>query len=222
MYIAFILNSKLLKYWMLLTSGKFGVERDAWNDEDYLNFPVIELNKLDINHRNSLQRLHSMAMRDMDVDLAEIDNFIYSLYGIGEAQRHVIADTLSVSLPMTFAKKNAQRKPTSEEIEKFVTLVSEIATPIMNLMGGQYQFAVRHDLNSKLSPWIYFEIYSKKRIPPLIKGNLAEALAEKEGCSQIFWKLDECVVVGLRAQYRYWILSRAQLISDSLLRQLWG
>lgn len=223
-YLAALLNSRLFKYWALLTSAKFGVERDAWNDEDIYSLPVKPLESLPSLCIEKLQNISREISLGAAPDINLIEEFVASVYDLSDEEVCIIKDTLSVCLPMGFSKKNAQRRPTKNEVNDFVSVVAEIARPVASLMGCEMEFRPRHDLNTLLSPWWYLEVAPAGQeffLPDLPE---IRELADKEGCSQVFLHSGQMtgLRVGLRAQYRYWTSSRARLLADEILRQLWG
>jgi len=119
-YLALLVASKPAFWYMLMTSGKFGVERDVVEKSVIDNIPVRPFESLDPDALGRINQLFDALVRqDSPENWAAVDAWAAALYGLREQDLQVIDDTLRFNLPFASNRKMAQKPPVQEEIVAF-------------------------------------------------------------------------------------------------------
>lgn len=215
-YLHVLTYSKLFQYHILMSSAKFGVERDAILKEDVDNFPIIPFEKLDAQSVERLQGI-SKAIEAEKSPWQEVDDIVFRIYGIPKHLRIVIADTLVVSLPYTAASERAERPPTVEEVELFRSTLEDHLKPLFGNAG--IALRVRSRAQSQGS-WLFLDVICGDHQPPSWDQAWIKQIADDQGASSIFVpNPPHHIGVGILAEYRYWTPSRAHLCALTIIRR---
>ena len=113
-YIALVLGSKLAIWFALVTSGKFGFERDVVEKVALDRIPLPDFDKLTPQQRVEIERL-VQGLQSGKVSWEQVDEWVMRLYGLGHRDLQVVFDTLEFSLPFAENKRMAQQEPSSDE-----------------------------------------------------------------------------------------------------------
>lgn len=215
-YLHVLTYSKLFQYRILMSSAKFGVERDAIQKEDVDDFPIIPFEKLDPQTVDQLQAL-SKAIADEQLPWREVDELVFKVYDIPENLQGIIADTLSVSLPYTATTERAERPPSPEEVEVFRSALEGHLRPLFELAGLSLRVE-RRPLTE--GSWAFLDVVCGEYEPPSWDQMWLKQLADDQGASGIFVPNPPYHIgVGILAQYRYWTPSRAHLCALTIIRK---
>jgi hypothetical protein len=203
-----LLNSDLPIYCALLTSGKFGSERDVLHKEDLERLPIVPLDQLTETQMDRMESLANEALRG-DVDWNRIEDFVAHVYGLNKWDREVIHDTLAFSAPFARARRTAQMAPSSSAIVAFARRLAHDLRPFTN---NNVTISRAYPRQSVPWVWLSFGSGSDQDMRPLISA------ADDLGATQIVIVPDEGgIVVGILAQRRYWTSTRARLLALALL-----
>lgn len=220
-YLFVIAQSMLLPYYTLMTSARYGIERDTVYVEDINDFPIIPFESLTKIQKSAVQRLADGLIEGSEGIQSKIDAWVAHLYGLTDHDVQVIIDTLSINMPTTRAKQRAQDKPTGEEISAFAQTMEAYLQPFFDLTDEQIRVAPK---NGTPGAWQFLDVHvadaTAEAGSPIIAPQVFEALADQEGASRVFARLSRRrLSIGLLAQYRYWTPSRAKLCAMDLLRE---
>ncbi|MEO8381680.1 MAG: N-6 DNA methylase [Acidobacteriota bacterium] len=210
-YLFLLFNSSLWSYFALLTSSKFGVERDAVLNEDIDRFPFEPLESLSKRDHSRVDTLYDAIISGKG-SWSAVDLWASALYGLNTWDREVIADTLAVSSPYVSNQKAAQRKPAGNTIQRFVERVV-----------AELQAFVPRQLSTDIAqsePWTWF--YVGCSASPSARGANGKEFtkhADYLGATQILSVGNDGVRVGLLGQSRYWTSTRARLLALDLIEQ---
>jgi len=211
-YLFVLGNSDFFIYYMLMTSSKYGVEREVLLKEDFDAFPIIPFEQLPEKERNNVVVFAEQLISGRIVDWNEVNSCVNQIYGLNEYDTKVICDTLSVSLPTAESKKKAQQEVSSKEIEGFCNELSAILEPHVI----QYRF---DDVsNAKLHSWRFVSISPNGEFDSIAYKDALTEIAHHSGASRVIITSDNCLHIGMLNQYRYWTPSRARLLALHLLR----
>lgn len=219
-YLQLFSYSELFLYYLLMTSSKFGIERDANLKEDIDGFPFVPLDCLSPQQRTQLPKL-SAALVAGDCPWEAIDGFFAELFDLTSADRQAMRDALDTALPYTAVKKRASQTPDPQTIETFADEVGRIVAPFVRRAGGSFHASADRSLD--IPGWRFIRIgldSSRHRVDGITAAGLAAALAGQFWASQIRCHADTDsgdLVVGQLAQYRYWTKTRARLLALDLL-----
>lgn len=220
-YVFIIMNSSLPRYYQLMTSTKFGVERRAIAVKDVTSFPIIRMEFLSEDLLNRIDILADSIISDDCADWSELDKLVFEIYGLTPLDCEVIYESLEMSSPWKFEDEVASKSPDPEMIRAFANRVQKILVGLTEEDGLKVEVMPPPD---DRDAWRFLEIRSQgspiesSSMPDLMK-NVTKALADEEGASVIVAPHGpNSVTFAMLAQARYWTQSRARLISHEIIK----
>ena len=169
-YLALVLGSKLAIWFALVTSGRFGVERDVVEKIALDRLPLPRFDQLTPLQRDEIGRLIE-GLASGEVTWEEVDAWVMRLYGLGQRDLQVVFDTLEFNLPFAENKRNAQALPSSDERERFCQVLRDELMPWCDRFGSR--LAVYQIPPLTMSPWQAIAV----RTGP---GDVTETVSEKD------------------------------------------
>jgi len=218
-YLYVLSYSQLLYYTVLVTSAKFGFEREVFYKEDFDQFPLVPLENLSETQIEEMRQLSKEIMEGKR-PWTKVDAWVAGIYKLSASDQQVIADTLEVAMPFTSSITRSQKKPTKSEVAAFSTTLAGLLKPFFEITGEHIEVVPRtHDARS----WIFLDVFAGvESSQNRDDANFIEALkilADNEGASLIKAKIrDGHLLLGILAQYRYWTPSRCRMLSMNILR----
>ncbi len=204
--------SDLFLYHQLLTSPKFGVERDSSLQKDLLDFPLVREETL---HPEQRQKLRNVAakLREYRVDWEELDELVFDLHGLSTADRQLVHDTLTMELPFTDVSKQATTPTCTATRQKFVDTVAKLINPFVHPTHAKVA-----ELQARpIDGWVFIEIgapetSSSERI---FTSELAHVVtfAESYWSTRIKFRLKNRTVLGQLDHMRYWTVTEARSLA---------
>lgn len=217
-YLYVLSYSQMLYYTALVTSAKFGFEREVIYKEDFDQFPIIPLENLSKINIDQMRHISHKISEGM-CPWKEVDDWVALIYKLTKSDQQVISDTLEVSMPFTESIKRSVAHPSKKEVDYFCKTLSEFLAPFFNITK-QKVFVEKSAMYSKA--WIFLDVYTSVALLNNSETELAELLkelADNEGASLIKAKIkDGHLLIGILAQYRYWTPTRCRLLSMNILR----
>ncbi|WP_438384483.1 N-6 DNA methylase [Asaia sp. BMEF1] len=222
-YLALVLGSQITLWILLVTSGKFGFEREVVEKAILEEVAILPLEHLDANQRNDVVRLFAQLEGEGASAWPDIDAWVATLYGLGERDLAVIADTLEYHLPYKEHREKAEAEPSPPQIALFSEALEDELGAFAARFDRKVKVSLREGLNA--SPWRALDIcVAGKRERELPRGVLTESnlhltiVADRVGASEIV--VDEgprqlCLM--LLAQGRYWSKTQARLCAQRLV-----
>jgi len=224
-YLALVLGSRFSLWHALLTSGKFGFERDTIEKATIDSVPLVPLEDLSPSDRERIAPLfNSIVSSETDEHWGEVDNWVASLIGLRERDRQLITDTLAYNLPFAANKNAAQSAPAQAAMEAFCRCLAADLMPWANRFGAVIVVAVADTLPANC-PWqvLWLGVTESGAQPASARGtddwleivHIADQLAVAElvrpdPARRGLW------IARLR-QARYWSLSQARLLAQRIL-----
>lgn len=142
-YMALTISSKPALWYVLVTSGKFGVEREVVEKNIIDSIPLPPLEDLSDEDKARIEPLFSaVAQRNDEAAWQEVDAWVAKLYGLRPRDLEVIADTLRFELPFAANRKAAQQPPTKEEREIFRSTLETELQPWARRVGRALRVAL--------------------------------------------------------------------------------
>lgn len=215
-FIAMILGSRFALWFALLTSGKFGFERDVVEKAALNRLPLPDFREFTEDHFVEICALFD-DLTAGSVSWEVVDQWVAELYGLGDGDLQVIADTLHYNAPFSKAKLAAQSPP--RDLTTFCAQVeSELApwtrrlrqpvtaTPILGQTGSPWCGIILSHNNQ--SP--------KSDLPQHWEGllRLADASAATE---MIVHVSPGRLFIARLAQQRYWTATQARLLAQQII-----
>jgi len=220
-YLLVLAHSDLIAYYTLMTSARYGFERDTIYVEDINDFPIIPIENLTKSQIDGVQRLaHSLCEGSKGIH-ARINEWVADLYGLTSDDLEIITDTLAVNLPTSTSKKRAQTAPNDAEIAEFAGAMEHRLQLLFDLTNERVRVAPRPALSAT---WRFLDVWTGDINAAVESDKLPieifEELASQEGASRILVPMGPGhLCVGILAQYRYWTRSRARLCAMDLIRE---
>ncbi len=215
-YVHLLTYSQLFVYWTLMTSSKFGVERDSLLKADVDAFPLVPYEDLKDQHRKKIAEL-SVAIESGQCPWEEVDTWVSELYGLNAQDRQTIADTLAVATPYSGAQMRAQRTPTNSEVTMFATQMEALLKPLFGHLDAKIEVRSRP---TEGRSWRFLDVCCNGSDVPEWTKIWLRSLADAQGASRIFVRNSPGHIgIGLLAEYRYWTPSRARLCALDIIRQ---
>lgn len=215
LYVATVINSPIFRYFMLMTSSKYGVERDAWNSFEVKSFPIVPFEALTPDVRDAF-RLG--AAGDAPPDGQELAKPVFAAYGLDDLDLETMRDTLLVGQPSLASVSKAQARPGEEHVERFRRRLEGFLKPMLNLVGADVTVAPTIGVSVRGAGWIFLDVLVDGE-PPSGFGEAAVHVADQEGCSIVYdlSGAGTSAKLGLLAQRRFWLPSRASVVGQTLL-----
>jgi hypothetical protein len=221
-YLALVISSKLTLWRALITSGRFGFEREVIEKFIVDKTPIPTLDSLKPADRKRIDRLFNKVSRDGDsASWNEVDAWVGSIYGLSEPDIRVIADTLRFNLPFAANRKIAQMPPTPSESAEFcVTLAGEFSEWAARYSRKLFVTPVPTSL---YLPWQFVYICSERspdiaQVPDPYAAGIVGA-ADSMAATEILIADDERdgLWLGRLKQARYWTHSQAKLAARHII-----
>lgn len=218
-YVQLLSYSDIFLFYLLMTSAKFGIERDAGLKEDVDLFPLIPFELLTKDQRSHLLSLSSHLIAGEN-PWDEIDTFFADLYGLTSTDSQVIRDTLDTALPYTKTRQYAEKTPEADDVAHFAAEVERILAPFARRID--LRLRVSAEATEPAAAWRFIRIAwtpSARPTTDMPMTRIAEALATRFWASQIRCHAPDgnSLMVGQIAQNRYWTKTRARLLALDLL-----
>lgn len=204
--------SDLFLYFQLLTSPKFGVERDSSLQKDLLDFPLVREEALTAEQRQKLRAV-AAQLQDGEVDWTELDELVFNLHDLTMADRQLVQDTLAMELPFTEVARHASATTDPQTRQHFVDTVKKLITPFVTRGSVDVQeLQVR-----PIDGWVFVEIGvsdagSKAAVQASDLAHLV-SFAESYWSTRVKVRLQDRTIIGLLDQRRYWTLTEARCLA---------
>lgn len=218
-YLAMVLGSKFTLWMVLLTSGKFGFERETVEKTTLDQIPIPDFRNFTHKQRLDIKSKFK-ALRTGKVSWDDVDEWVTHIYGLGSRDLQVISDTLEFNLPFAANREKAQAVPGKGSIKRFCVILRKELAPWAERFGSY--LAIDPVLENSASPWCGISIQTaEKEKSKAISTSEWEGLhrvADREAATEvlIFNKEGE-LLVGRLAQRRYWSDTQARLLAQRII-----
>ena len=217
-YIALVLGSKLAIWFALVTSGKFGFERDVVEKAALDRIPLPDFDKLTPQQRGEIERLVE-GLQSGEVSWEDVDEWVMRLYGLGQRDLQVVFDTLEFNLPFAENKRIAQAPPSSDRKERFCEVLRDELRPWCDRFGSK--LAVEQIPAPAMSPWHAIAVRTERRqtreaVAADDWTGLLKAADEAAASEILVNNGPDGLMVGRLAQQRYWSETQARLLAQRI------
>lgn len=227
------LLSALGRYRLFMASGSWGVWHDTFRAEDFLGLPVrmagahasvtmrisrvvSRMSEIDHTSRPSGLLSYGDGSREAGLDdmLLELDEAVFDLFDATEAERDLVRDFMSHTLPLVGRQTAWYQQPTVEIREHRRGTVNDLAAGSQASQLDKYLSAFLQRWNRELAPWGEFSWFAvaSPRIPMIAvvfetQTSGARGVGGSETDDQSWWsaveRLDQAlarpVTVSIRA-----------------------
>jgi hypothetical protein len=221
-YLFILAYSPLLNYYTLMTSARYGIERDTIFVEDIGKFPIIPFESLTDSQIFEVDNISKGLLEGRENILNEVDLWVSRLYDLDENDTQVIRDTLLINTPSARSRQRAEEQPSIAETREFAEIVQAHLQPFFELSNESIQVEPR--FNGK-GAWRFLDLtvgaVDQSGIDDSrLSIEVLKTFSDHEGASRIFARISPGrMTIGILSQYRYWTPSRARLCAIELLRE---
>ena len=202
-----------------------GAERRTFLKENLESFPFPIIDDLSLNQKQRAINLSRQLETEASKTLAEIDDFIFDLYGFDKYGRQIVKDTLEVCAPFKSARERANSVPTKDDRNLFYAELKGLLSPSFSVTNETVSInEVSIGKEDRHLPWHFFAVSATSNSENMTQVAQKELIlriveeANKRGCSKVVVHGEKSLLIGVIGQYRYWTLSRARLCALDLLR----
>lgn len=221
-YLFLLLQSVVARYFFLMTSSGYGVERESLNLDDIYSFPVIPLDKLSEGNKADIPRLLQLFWDTRGKDTSPIDSinaWACNLYGLSSYDRNSLKDSIGLFQD----RFGAESAPDTVMLSDFESSVSADIDEVYALYGSTGDVEVEI-LPTPCSAWQFLEIRLRNLTPTRwadARLPLFANCADNEGASEIVITPESGrLLIGRLAQCRYWTASQARICGQSVIAHL--
>jgi hypothetical protein len=218
-YLYVLSYSDLLAYWVLMTSSKFGVERDIFNIKDFGNFPLTQLDLLSKSIRSEVSDM-AVRVRAGHRPWDDLNDLVARIYSLSIHDGDLVRDALEYEAPYTGAQANGLRL-----VEQEAVVVKDFAGSLAAIISeseGVTVTASACEISIDDGGWQFLRV-SCDTPPPLDVRNAQELLrcvGEPLMSSEIRLELGpKDWLVGRLRHERYWTRSQARLLALDLIER---
>ena len=216
-YLALVLGSELVFWITLVTSGRFGVEREAIEKATLDRIPLPDYRALARSQKEEVLMLFD-GLQAGKVAWADVDEWVARLYGLGSRDLQVISDTLEFNLPFAQNKHNGQIPPTPEEQARFCAVLEEELRPWSKRFDST--ITVRSSDQPAISPWYGLKLQTGDDGGEAPSTDDWEGLiraADDAAASELLLQDGRAgLFIGRLAQRRYWSVTQARLLAQRI------
>jgi hypothetical protein len=211
-----LMHSQVFEYFTLMTSGEFGLEREALQVLDVENFPIIIPEKLSRAERALVEHAADGLLSDQP-NWEKLDQAVQKIYGIGPLDAEAVADALSTRSPFPVAKKLACTPVSPLWAERFRTRLQNELVGVLGANGHQVHVQLLSD-HAHL-PWKFIAVsLDAQALPATPPANWIEH-ADDLAVSRItiIDSKRPLIVIGLLDRSRYWTPTQARLLASDII-----
>lgn len=216
-YLALVIGSRFALWFALVTSGKFGFERDVIEKAALDRIPLPDFRTLSRERRKEAASLfedvvHSKRSWD------EVDRWVAALYGLGPTDLQIITDTLAYSLPFSETKIAAQARPDETTKNRFCARLRRELEP----WAQRFNTTVRVErLDARAtSPWFGLALHTETETPSFSAADWEGlvSLADATAATELIVETGRGgLLVGRLAQNRFWSETQARLLAQHIV-----
>lgn len=217
-YLQLLSVTSVLSFFVLMTSPKIGVEREALQKEDVDQFPFISLENLKPELKEQIPALSARLLAG-EKPWTEINEWVRKIYKLSKPDMQVIEDILRTAWPRnTFANEY----PTSEQFQAFANAIQRVMQPFAEI--AEVPLQVQMCNTDKASGWAFVKVVFGVEAAPasaLPKDwQIHLAVANQFWASQVkvyAAPSKRVLYIGQLARNRYWTQTRARMLAMDLL-----
>ena len=219
-YLHLVLGSRFALWYTLMTSGKFGFEREVVEKATLDRIPIKPFGDLSDVDRAEVEEIFTAIAARKAGGWKRADAWVGALYGLKPRDLQAIEDTLRYNLPFADAQQAAQREPDREAIDRFcTTLTDELAAWSDE---DSVAIGVRALSRPLLSPWQMLAVSGADTVvtsplPADVLHALERAADELAATELVVEETPRCLAVARLAQERYWSETQARLLARRLI-----
>ena len=220
-------HSKLFRYFALMVSVSQGADHMIFTKQDFDALPFPDLKTLSIARKTAIRSLAHRVQHDEQKPWREINEFIFSLYGLDAGAVQVATDTLFAASSYRKAGRAALHRTTGETRADFISTLGEDLEPYFDVCDEHV--AVREaefQPDDWREPWFFLAVSREADAVRVNPSLMREAMrvANERGASRIIVHAPgkQGLLLGILNQRRWWTITRARLCAQHIIRERLG
>ena len=217
-YLLVLLHSSLFEYYQLMTSSKFGIEREAIQVADVKAFPFIAPENLSEAQKREFEKTAQSLIKNQP-DWEAVDKVVFQAYCVSKSDVQMVRDILATRSPFSFSVDAAQSAPALHAKDLFYKTLCEYLNSVFKRANTTVKL---WPLNGSIKlPWHFFVVANSQTDPLALTSIPDEWLDFADGYSVsrivIADKARRSVVIGLLDKYRYWTVTQAKMLASEII-----
>lgn len=216
-FITLILGSRIALWFVLVTSGEFGFEREVVEKTTVDRLPLPDFDKFSNEDLDKILTIFD-ALRCNKITWLDVDNWVADLYGLNERDLQVINDTLEYNLPFADNKRKAQAVPSELDIQFFCETLKEELTPWTKRF--KTQLLIKAINFNYYLPWQGILISTSEKNIDISSNDWLGLLnfSNHSATSEVVIHISNGqLYIGRLAQKRYWNKTQARLLAQRII-----
>ncbi|MBY0370393.1 hypothetical protein K2X33_06885, partial [bacterium] len=222
-----VAHSTLFDYFCLMTSRRSGFDRQTFNKEEFDALPFPDIANLSKREKEDIRSLtHRLQLNSVE-PRADLDKFIFRLYGINPTAAQVAHDTLFSAAAYRKAGRAALERTAAESRKPFLDTLRNELEPYFDVCAEHAAVSeTAFQPTDWREPWFFFSVSREGHSVPVNPTLMRKAMeaANQRGCSRIMIHAPgrRGLLVGLLNQRRWWTITRARLCAQHIIRERLG
>lgn len=217
-------HSILFDYFCLMTSRRSGFDRQTFNKGEFDAMPFPDIAGLSESDKSGIRNLVQRLQDDSVKPRADLNRFIFRLYGLDAAAVQVAQDTLFFAASYRKAGKAALERTTVETRKHFLDALRSELEPYFDVCAEHVAVSeATFQPADWREPWFFFSVSREGHRVQVNPGLVRKAMevANQRGCSRIMIHAPgkRGLLVGLLNQRRWWTITRARLCAQHIIRE---
>jgi hypothetical protein len=219
-----VMHSTAFRYFSLMHSPSLGVDRMILTQGDIDCFPFPDSRTLPAAKKGTIRDLAHRLQHDAQKPWQEINEFIFSLYGLDADAVQVARDTLFAAASYRRAGRDALERTTHDTRINFITTLRDELEPYFDVCGEHVAV-----LEAEFQPdtcresWFFLAVSRKADTVRVNPSLMREAMrvANERGSSRIIVHVPgrHGLLLGILNQRRWWTITRARLCAQHIIRE---
>lgn len=220
-------HSTLFDYFCLMTSIRSGFDRQTFNKKEFDALPFPDVADLSERDKATIRSLTQRLQIDSVGPRADLNKFIFPLYGLNPDAVQVAEDTLFSAAAYRKAGRAALERTTVETRKPFLDALRSELEPYFDVCAehAAVSEAAFQPADWRES-WFFISVAREGHSVPVNPALMREAMdaANQRGCSRIMVHAPgkRGLLVGLLNQRRWWTITRARLCAQHIIRERLG
>ena len=219
-YLYVLSYADLLAYWTLMTSSKFGVERDIYNLDDFLSFPVVPLGDLTASQSKSISQL-AADLKTGRTAWSRLNSLVADVYAMSTYDRDLVADALQFENPYQSSKLHALTSFGKDDprVQEFVESLATIVSDVEGIGVSGVPFCL-DDASDHVWQFVRLTVGEQRLLDRGEIRTLLQQVPDTLMSSEIRLQLSQRDwLIGRLRQGRYWSRSQARLLALDIIDQ---
>lgn len=222
-YLVLLIGSRPATWYVLVSSGRFGVERRVVEKITIDSIPIVPFELLAADILEEIDPLFdALVLGSTTEKWSKVDAWAAKVYGLRDRELQIINDTLRFNMPFAKYHLAAQAPPTSNEVAGFCWTLKEALD--YWAQREQTTIEVQQLALPPGIPWKMVQVYvpcKAKRVDVQPVSDWQEVLriADSMAATEVFYPNSNSgsLVVARLNQARYWSPSQANLVARRIV-----